>query len=252
MSDSTNTQPIYKYVNGHWVHCCAYKYISGKWMQISDNNIVNPDEFGLFDADGLLLLNWDTFWINYKPHIFTNDGNSNLMVYILHPADNTTNEITNTSILVMNTMDGFTNINAEAFCNCSKLSRVELPSNIEYIGTGAFAGCVSLKYIPLPNSLKTIDEGAFADCISLDEVSLPENLSTIGGEAFSGCTSLTNIYIMQKDATKEPITLSNDSVFYNISENAQFIFENDEVKQLYASNTNWSAYADRFVIKSTN
>lgn len=86
-------------------------------------------------------------------------------------------------------------ISERAFSECTKLTKVNIPSTILTIGYCSFSGCYSLSRIDIPESVKRIENGAFFNCKALVEVKLPENLTYLGESCFSGCTSLREIEI---------------------------------------------------------
>jgi hypothetical protein len=110
--------------------------------------------------------------------------------------------------------DGVKLIGEYTFRNCSDLSEVYLPSDLENIPGSSFFCTPSLKSITLPKTLtqigvlafydsglekitipgscKTIGNGAFLHCINLSEVVLEEGIETIGAMVFSG-TAVKNI-----------------------------------------------------------
>nr|WP_302784546.1 leucine-rich repeat protein [Alistipes shahii] len=89
------------------------------------------------------------------------------------------------------------------FLNCTALTSIEIPANVEIIGKSAFKNCSSLITVAFANGsqLKTIEGdycrngyyGAFSDCISLTSIRLPANIETIEATAFSGCTNLVSV-----------------------------------------------------------
>ena len=106
------------------------------------------------------------------------------------------------------------------FKGCSKITGINIPSNVDYIGDQAFSGCASLKSINIPanvsriypstfegcTSLATvsisadanitdIDALAFSECTSLKSITLPSSLQTIGAKAFYKCSKLTRLDI---------------------------------------------------------
>lgn len=81
------------------------------------------------------------------------------------------------------------------FCNCKKLTSVQLPSHRENIGEGTFSGCVSLESIKLPDTVTTIWEKAFEGCTSLKNIEWGKSLQRIKGYVFKDCTSLTDVAI---------------------------------------------------------
>ena len=106
------------------------------------------------------------------------------------------------------------------FKGCSKVTGINIPSNVFYIGDLAFYGCSSLKNISIPSridriypstfegcsslasvtiasdaNITDIDANAFNGCTSLKSISLPSSLQTIGAKAFFKCSSLTKLNI---------------------------------------------------------
>jgi hypothetical protein len=73
---------------------------------------------------------------------------------------------------------------------------------VESIDYGAFCDCTSLESINIPSSLKNIGEEAFANCTSLSSIVIPDSVTSIGKNAFYNCTSLT-IYC---EASSQPTT----------------------------------------------
>ena len=54
-----------------------------------------------------------------------------------------------------------------AFCDCTHLTNVSVPSSVTRIGEGAFYGCSELTRLEIPKSVKTICKDAFALCPKL-------------------------------------------------------------------------------------
>lgn len=76
-------------------------------------------------------------------------------------------------------MTTITEIYAEAFTHCNKLTTLDLGC-VETIYRKAFYSCTSLEKVVFPESVKTIEIGAFTQCESLKEVYFkgnPESLS---------------------------------------------------------------------------
>ena len=86
-------------------------------------------------------------------------------------------------------------IDGYAFSDCTLLSSIKFPSNINEIRDGAFSGCISLTSIKIPSRITRIGDWTFSGCISLTSINIPNNVTMIGDWAFSGCTSLTSIDI---------------------------------------------------------
>ena len=91
-----------------------------------------------------------------------------------------------------------------AFANCTALTSIEIPANVEIIEEAAFKNCTALTTVTFENnsSLKTICGatydysyygGAFSDCISLISIEIPASVETIEAAAFKGYLALAKI-----------------------------------------------------------
>ena len=80
-----------------------------------------------------------------------------------------------------------------AFCNCSGLTSITLPSGVTKIGNYAFCNCSGLTSITLPSGVTEISEGAFGNCSGLTSLTLPSGVTSIGNYAFYGCSVLTSL-----------------------------------------------------------
>ena len=74
-----------------------------------------------------------------------------------------------------------------AFCGCSSLTSVIIPSSVTEIEKYAFWGCSSLINVNISSSVKEIGEDAFENCSSLTSVNIPSSVTSIGMYAFQGC-----------------------------------------------------------------
>ena len=81
-----------------------------------------------------------------------------------------------------------------AFCDCSSLTSVIIPSSVTEIGEYAFYNCISLKSVNIPSSVTEIGDGAFWGC-SLTSVIIPSSVTEIGESTFGYCRSLTSVNI---------------------------------------------------------
>lgn len=93
--------------------------------------------------------------------------------------------------------DGLKEIPASCFEDCSKLDKIDIPSNIVTIGGYAFAGCVSLGEVNFDKNskLSKIDNNAFEKCVNLPSMVIPNAIKTIDDKAFFGCTNLESLTI---------------------------------------------------------
>lgn len=129
-------------------------------------------------------------------------------------------------------LSGVTTIGDSAFCNCTGLTSIILPTSLTSIKSDAFSYCTSLKKLTIPNGVKefgsckgctnlesvTIPDsvtwmayGTFEDCTNLKSVVLSKNVSSIPSSCFFGCTSLTSVKLPNK------LTEINDYAFFGCS-----------------------------------
>lgn len=112
----------------------------------------------------------------------------------------------------------FTNltlIGKAAFKNCTKLSEIKLPDQLETLDSQLFYGCVDLEIVEAKgvvhikdeafaeclilkelvgfNSLETLGNLAFYDCQTMQTAVLPDSTIKIGEECFENCLSLRKI-----------------------------------------------------------
>ncbi len=90
-------------------------------------------------------------------------------------------------------LEKMTDIDAEAFYNCSSLKEIEWPAKINIIPSNIFRQCNNLEKIIIPESVTSINENAFYNCTSLKSIDLPSSLSKIGRYAFYNCTSIQQV-----------------------------------------------------------
>ena len=102
----------------------------------------------------------------------------------------------------------------QAFAKSPKLSSIEIPGNVEYIGNFAFNKCTALESVTFKNkkntnakSLETIGQYAFAET-AITEISIPSTVKLLG---FVGSSS-TKGYVFDKCAKLETITFETRKV----------------------------------------
>lgn len=76
------------------------------------------------------------------------------------------------------------------FANCTSLKSIEMPNQIDSIGTYAFNACTSLTNVIIPNSVTVVEEYAFNFCKGLKEVTIGKRVVDIGDGVFRECDSL--------------------------------------------------------------
>lgn len=93
------------------------------------------------------------------------------------------------------TITDITYIPHYAFHECSNLKTINIPDEIDRIGSYAFAYCLNLKLISIPSNLKVIEEYVFLSCSSLTSIILPNDIESVSYGAFCRCSSLTTFNI---------------------------------------------------------
>lgn len=103
----------------------------------------------------------------------------------------------NADVTAVHFADSITEIGEESFYNCTSLSDVTLPANLEVIGRYAFWNCPALTAITIPKTLERVDgNGAvFTGTTNLKTVTFAEGTTIVVGGLFRGCTSLETITI---------------------------------------------------------
>ena len=75
-----------------------------------------------------------------------------------------------------------------AFCGCSVLTSLTIPSSVTEIGWVAFRGCSGLTSFTIPSSVTSIGGFAFNDCSGLTSIyAYMEKLPETGSNLFLGC-----------------------------------------------------------------
>ena len=75
------------------------------------------------------------------------------------------------------------------------LTRIELPSTLEVIGSGALSGSSGLTSITIPPTVTTIGWSAFEGCTGLTKITIPPSVTEINECVFSNCTALKEFTI---------------------------------------------------------
>lgn len=140
--------------------------------------------------------------------------------------------------------EGVETIGYQAFCSCSNLTEITLPSTITSIESEAFegTGITSFNYpqnitnIPngafantnltefsVPEKVTEIDDNAFYNCYDLTKISIPKSVTYIGSDVFKYCRNLT-IY-GYKDSAAESYAKANNIKF--ISADYKVIFKDN-------------------------
>lgn len=76
-----------------------------------------------------------------------------------------------------------------------KITQIELPASILYIGDNVFESCINLEEINLPDGLKEIGANAFYGCEKLWIDCFPETLESIGEYSFYQCSTIPDVIL---------------------------------------------------------
>ena len=131
--------------------------------------------------------------------------NADKTLLVAFPSKNTKTELTlpaeclgicgaafdRTGIQKVTVGNKFRAIDAFAFCQ-SKLSQINMPESLVYIGEQAFAG-TNLTAVVLPKALPMLQEAVFAECKALSSVTIPASVTYVALRVFYGCTSLVTV-----------------------------------------------------------
>ena len=194
--------------------------------------------------------NIDTQAFLYVPNIIYNGTNSNapwgaksmngtIDGYFVYDDDTKTtllvcSSLAEGSITVPNTV---TNIDADAFEYCEKITELTILGSITSIGNYAFYQS-KITSITLPNTLTTIGEDAFGECSLLTSFTIPSSVTSIGDYAFEYCTGLTEITV--EAVTPPTITYSTfDEVDHTIP-----LYVPDQSVNDYKAADYWSEFTN--------
>lgn len=87
-----------------------------------------------------------------------------------------------------------TRIGNQSFNGISKLTSIDIPDGVTYIGVYSFAN-TKLRTVVIPESVTEICDQAFYYCTTLTSANIPDGVPYIGSYAFYCCSNLTNISI---------------------------------------------------------
>lgn len=109
-----------------------------------------------------------------------------------------------------------TEISSKAFAN-SKITQIDLPSNLVEIGDSAFYNCSNLENITIPKNVTQIGSYAFYNCSNLESITIPKSVTKIGSYAFYNCESMNEL-IFEENSKIEQIGNEAFSNCSNIEE----------------------------------
>ena len=78
-------------------------------------------------------------------------------------------------------------ISPSLFQGCDSLEEIDIPENVERIGSQAFMWCSNLKKVHLHEGLKYIENGSFVSCSNLEGLTIPSTVLHIGENPYEDC-----------------------------------------------------------------
>ena len=100
-----------------------------------------------------------------------------------------------------------------------------------------FSGCTKLTSLDIPSNISSIGSGAFESCTGLTSLVIPSNVLSIDNEAFSKCSGLTSVTV---ESTTPPKLGS-----YVFNYTSCPIYVPPESVDAYKAASKWSNYASR-------
>ena len=91
--------------------------------------------------------------------------------------------------------DGLTEIEDDAFYECTGLGKVALPGGLKSLGCGAFEKCSNLTGDFDLRGLTNVGARVFKECPRVTSVILPEDMTKLDNYLFEGCSNLTTVTI---------------------------------------------------------
>lgn len=116
---------------------------------------------------------------------------------------------TNITGMVDLSVTSLTQVPSHIFWSCSSITEVIIPLNTTIINATAFGNCFKLTKVNLPNTLISIGTNAFQG-VAMTEMTLPSSITSLGASAFINMTALKKI-----NAEDTKITVVNSWVFKN-------------------------------------
>ena len=95
-----------------------------------------------------------------------------------------------------------------ARASSNSIVNFEIHKNTKYIGFEAFKNCSYLTEIVIPSNVQNIDESAFKGCSKLSSITIPLSVHHISPFGFDGCNRLTDVWYI--GSVKEMNNISVD------------------------------------------
>ena len=180
----------------------------------------------------------------YAKNVYTTEGGSKLSTdengYVIYTDEDEKILVayhgTNTELVLPSYI---TEINQNAFYNCTGLTSVTIPDSVTSIGSNAFYDCTGLTSITIPDSVTSIDSSAFEGCTGLTSVTIGKGVTSIGNDAFEYCYRLIEVY----NKSTLSITAGSSSNGY-VAYYAKNVYTNEGGSKLTTDENGYVIYTD--------
>ena len=129
---------------------------------------------------------------------------------------------------------GVSQIENNAFQNCSNLERLKMSDSVIEIGYWAFDDCVNLRELTLSENITSLDLGTFKNCTNLIVINVPNKVNEIGTSIFENCKNLETIYL------PENLKKIGENAFKNCVNLKKIVYAGSETQwdSIYIANSN--------------
>ena len=159
--------------------------------------------------------------------------------------------------------ESLTELRAYAFCNCNKLTKIDIPNCVNIgnyafspsaiqilkilkvgtIGvTSTFYNCTSLKKVILPLFKMGAASAVFANCGKLELIDI--DTMSLSFQPFSGCNNLKTLIYRKNSGVN---SLSGVSLLPTNFQSNGYLYVPQSMLESYKTATNWSTVADRII-----
>ena len=123
------------------------------------------------------------------------------------------------------------------FLNGEEITDLVIPNTITSI-RGAFCGCSNIASVTIPSSVTYIGDCTFEGCSALTSFTIPGSVTYIGASAFWGCNSLTSVTCL----AATPPTINYTSTWPYIISNQTTLYVPVGKRYIYQNATNWNKF----------
>ena len=137
-------------------------------------------------------------------------------------------------------------IGSWAFSDCTEITEIVFPNSVKIIGKQAFEYCPGLTSLEIPSSVTEIGDYAFASCKGLTSVVLPNGVQTVGSGCFALCEELTSVTIPAS------VTKLGEELFSTCPKMHLLFYEGTIEAWNAIDKEHWDLYAEELTIRCTD